>query len=232
MNILFNADDFGLTRGVSDGIIQAHKNGVVSSTTLMMNGIATDYAVNIAKRTPSLKVGIHLTLTWGKPLHSNVSSLIDAQGYFIFTNQFRDFNLPDINEVKKEWQAQIEAFLQTGLTLHHIDSHHHIHGWEPLKEMVIELATEYKVPVRYTDSLKDQPEILLTNSLWLGFYSDGIYKDIFKQLKHKDQKSIEVMTHPGFMDLDLVNESSYTSAREEEIEILCQLDPPNWVKIL
>ncbi|SFM14445.1 hypothetical protein SAMN04487943_108186 [Gracilibacillus orientalis] len=232
MEILFNADDFGLTEGVSEGIVKAHKKGVVSSTTLMMNGKATRYAVALAKRTPTLKVGIHLTLTWGKPLHPNVSSLIDAQGYFKFTNQFRNFNLPDLNDVKKEWKAQIEGFLQTGLALHHIDSHHHIHGWEPLKEVVIQLATEYKVPVRYTDSLKDQPEILLTNSLWLGFYSEGIYNDIFKQLKHKNQQSIEVMTHPGFADLDLVNVSSYTATREEEIKILCQLDPPSWVKIL
>lgn len=66
MRIEINADDFGLTKGVTDGIIQAHQDGCVTSTTLMMNGLATDYAVEKALENPDLKVGIHLVLTWGK----------------------------------------------------------------------------------------------------------------------------------------------------------------------
>lgn len=73
MRIEINADDFGLTKGVTDGIIQAHQNGCVTSTTLMMNGLATDYAVEKAAENPDLKIGIHLVLTWGRHTPSNCS---------------------------------------------------------------------------------------------------------------------------------------------------------------
>ena len=103
----------------------------------MMNGLATEYAVKHAKLHPGLKVGVHLVLSYGKPL-SACSKLTNKEGNFKFTSIMD--SIPDIVEVKNEWQAQIEAFLNTGLELHHIDSHHHVHGWAPLKEIVIELA--------------------------------------------------------------------------------------------
>jgi len=159
MKVLFNADDFGLTKGVTDGIIKAHTNGIVHSTTLMMNGKSLYYAVEQAKSHPTLQVGIHLVLTWGEPIRDDVSELMDENGLFKYKNTFREVKPPNVKHVEKEWRAQIEAFLATGLTLHHIDSHHHVHGWEPLKDVVIKLAKEYDVPVRYVDSLKDHPEL-------------------------------------------------------------------------
>ncbi len=233
INILFNADDFGLTKGVTDGIVQAHLNGCISSTTLMMNGMATDYAVQLAKKVPSLDVGIHLVLTWGgKPVHPDVPGLVDKDGSFKFTNRYQTEEPPNPEEVKKEWRAQLDAFLATGLPLHHIDSHHHVHGWEPLKQVILEIANEYKVPVRYVDSLQDHPEILLTDSLWLDFYGDGIYHELFGELEKTEGKSIEIMTHPGIMDEDLVSVSSYTKEREKELEILCSLESPGWANVL
>lgn len=234
MKVLFNADDFGLTKGVTDGIIKTHTNGVVSSTTLMMNGPALDYAVSQAKKHPSLKVGIHLVLTWGNPLSKDVPNLVNPDGSFKYKNTFQNMEAPDTSEVEKEWQAQIEAFLKTGLTLHHIDSHHHIHGWEPLKEVVIKLAKKYDVPVRYVDSLKEHHDILLTDALWLDFYSDGIDINIFDTLKklEKDVASVEVMTHPAIVDDDLRQVSSYLDERTKELDILCSLHTPNWVEDL
>lgn len=232
MEILFNADDFGLTKGVTDGIIKAHTNGVVTSTTLMMNGYAVDYAVSEAKKHPELNVGIHLVLTFGSPISNNVSNLINENGTFKFTNPFIDLETPDIKEVKREWVAQIEAFLATGLTLHHIDSHHHIHGWPPLRETVIQLANEYQVPVRYVDSLKDEEDILLTELLWEDFYGEGVDEAIFEKIKSKDVSSIEVMTHPAIVDDTLRGLSSYTDKREEELKILCSLEIPEWANLI
>ncbi|MBD7908221.1 chitin disaccharide deacetylase [Sporosarcina gallistercoris] len=231
MKVLFNADDFGLTKGVTDGIIQAHTNGVVQSTTLMMNGLATDYAVAKAKMLPSLQVGIHLVLTYGKPLSDDVPTLLNEQGSFKYTNTFKQMEPPNIEEVEKEWRTQLDAFLATGLPLHHIDSHHHVHGWPVLKEVVLALSKDYDVPVRYTDSLKDYPAVLLTENLYLDFYGDGIHKDVFKSLELYKGNSVEVMTHPAIVDDDLRTVSSYLDAREEELSLLCHLEIPDWVDL-
>ncbi|MGX8790713.1 chitin disaccharide deacetylase [Oceanobacillus sp. M60] len=230
MRIEINADDFGLTKGVTDGIIQAHQDGCVTSTTLMMNGLATDYAVEKALENPDLKVGIHLVLTWGKPLHSSVPNLVKSDGTFRFTSGYRDMEAPNISEVELEWRAQLDAYLTTGLPLDHIDSHHHVHGWPPLKNLVIQLAKEYDVPVRYVDSIADHPEICWTDTLWTGFYKEGITDDLFDVLHEENGTSIEVMTHPGQVDDDLRKVSSYTDDREKEIEILSRIKVPDWAK--
>lgn len=230
MRVEINADDFGLTKGVTDGIIQAHQKGCVTSTTLMMNGLAVDYAVERAKENPSLDVGIHLVLTWGKPLHPNLPSLVNPDGTFKLTNNYRHMEVPNIQDIEKEWRMQLEAFLATGLPLHHIDSHHHIHGWEPLKEIVIQLAKDYQVPVRYVPSLHDVPEICWTDKVWLDFYQEGVNDDLFDLIKKENVDSIEVMTHPGFVDEPLKQNSSYTTFREKEIEILSNITVPEWVK--
>jgi chitin disaccharide deacetylase len=231
LKILINADDFGLTKGVTDGIIKAHTDGIVQSTTLMMNGNATDYAVTQAKKHPSLKVGIHLVLTWGKPMNKHVTELTDRDGFFKF-NPDSQLLATDIEAIKIEWQTQLEAFLSVGLPLHHIDSHHHVHGWEPLKPVMIQLAKKYNVPVRFTKSLRSEPDILLTEDIWLDFYGDGVNEDLFSKLKHLSANSVEVMTHPGFVDDGLRKISSYTDKRKEELNLLCSLKMPNWVKSL
>ncbi|WP_217587797.1 chitin disaccharide deacetylase [Lentibacillus saliphilus] len=232
MKVLFNADDFGLTKGVTDGIIHAHTKGVVGATTLMMNGRATDYAVRKAKAHPSLKIGIHLVLTWGKPISNDVTSLVDENGLFKFKNTFASMEPPNVEAVRKEWMHQIEAFLETGLKLHHIDSHHHVHGWPPLKDIVINLAQQYNVKVRYVDSLKDEHQLLLTETLYTDFYEQGVNDKIFNRLQSLDTASVEVMTHPAYVDQDLQEISSYLEKREEELAILTSLNVPDWANIV
>ncbi|WP_026831262.1 chitin disaccharide deacetylase [Exiguobacterium antarcticum] len=227
MNIFINADDFGLTRGVTDGIIQAYQNGIVHATTLMMNGRAVPYAVQQAKRFPQLQVGIHLVLSYGRPLTTTTTTLTNASGHFRFTNQYAEQVPPSQEDVLTEWTAQIEAFLATGLPLHHLDSHHHIHGWEPLQEVVLELARRYGVPVRFAPTLAAHPDYLLTDTLYTGFYGEGIYRDLWEELRLLDSNSIEVMVHPAYVDADLRDVSSYTTQREEELALLTRLALPD-----
>lgn len=230
MEVLFNADDFGLTKSITDGIIRSHTNGIVRSTTLMMNGLAVPHAIEQAKQHPDLHVGIHLVLTWGRPLHPQVYELVGEDGTFKYTSIM---NMPvDSEAVKREWTAQIEAFLETGLPLHHIDSHHHVHGWEPLRDVVVYLAKTYNVPVRFMPSLKQYPEILLTDMLWDGFYADGVNRDIFSQLKQTQANRVEVMTHPAYVDDALRQVSSYVEKRAEELQILTSIPVPSWATLL
>lgn len=231
MEVLFNADDFGLTAGVTDGIISAFQHGVIQSTTLMMNGLAVDEAIKQAKQHPKLLTGIHLTLTWGKPLRSDVDLLVDDKGFFKYSKtNINIFNKRELLQIEAEWRTQIHTFINSGLILHHIDSHHHVHGWPEVKDIVIMLAEEFAVPVRYAESLNTHPQILLTEQLWLGFFNDGVNKNVLQQLKKLDVPSIEVMTHPGFVDNDLKRVSSYVHKREEELEILCSMSIPKWAK--
>lgn len=136
---------------------------------------------------------------------------------------------PNLSEVESEWRAQLDAYAATGLTLDHIDSHHHIHGWPPLKNLVMKLAEEYNVPVRYVDSLADHPEVCWTDTLWTSFYKEGVTDNLFDVLQKENVLSIEVMTHPGQVDEDLRRVSSYTDDREKEIEILSRIEVPAWV---
>src|SRR5271170_141489 len=64
--LIVNADDFGFTRDVNEGIVEAHRNGILTATTLMANGAAFDHAVGLARQIPSLDVGCHLVLVQGQ----------------------------------------------------------------------------------------------------------------------------------------------------------------------
>ena len=89
--LIINADDLGLTPGVTRGIIKAHLNGIVTSTSAMMNSPHISQSLSaVNKEAPSLGLGVHLVLTWGKPLlpANAVPSLVDNQGNFFKFQQF------------------------------------------------------------------------------------------------------------------------------------------------
>lgn len=81
--LVVNADDFGLCRGVNLGILRAYREGIVRSTTLLVNGSAAEEAYALARATPGLGVGIHITLTSGRPLATGGDSLVGPEGNFL-----------------------------------------------------------------------------------------------------------------------------------------------------
>lgn len=128
--LIVNADDFGFNREVTDGIIECHLAGTVTSTTLMVNMPAAEYAAEQSKAYPDLSVGIHLTLDGSKPVSdpSKVSALIGPDGNFHhYQEVFRlanRYQFP-VDQVEREFCAQIERFLSLGIVPSHCDSHHH-----------------------------------------------------------------------------------------------------------
>ena len=128
--LIVNADDFGFNRQITDGIIEAHENGVVTSTTLMVNMSAASYAIEQSRSCPDLSVGLHVNLTLGKPVSEpqDVPSLIQANGNFWDRGTFfRRANLGRLNstELRREIGAQLQKMIELGLTPTHADSHHH-----------------------------------------------------------------------------------------------------------
>jgi hopanoid biosynthesis associated protein HpnK len=150
--LVINGDDFGLTPGVNAGMLDAHRDGVLSSVSLFANAPATGEAIAIAHRTSSLGVGCHLTLVDGTPTlpPAEVPSLLGADGLFrptwgaFITACLRGRVVLD--EVRRELTAQITRLQAAGITLTHLDSHKHVHTYPPVFRIVAELAARYDVP--------------------------------------------------------------------------------------
>ncbi|NRD78249.1 chitin disaccharide deacetylase [Bacillus sp. BRMEA1] len=228
MNKLFvNADDFGLTRGVNLGIVDAHKLGIVNSTTMMMNMPGTDHAIQLAKETSTLLLGVHLVLTAGRPLLKDVSSLVDRQGNFKKQSQIRTNNDIHLEDLEREWTAQIEKFLAAGLIPTHLDSHHHMHGIEEFYPVVKTLSERYHLPVRRTN-LQMGDLTSFTDLLFVDFYGETLSDDYFDRIaaKVENGQTVEVMCHPGYVDQYLLDHSSYNLARLKELEILTNVKLP------
>jgi len=152
VKVIVHADDFGLTEKVNDGILQAHLHGILTSTSIMANGGAFEQALNIVHSTPTLDVGIHLTLIEEKPLLNaeEIPTLLTQEGKF-HRNAFhfvRRYLLGKINldEVRKELDTQIQRVLMAGISPSHLDSHQHIHMLPGILGIVVELSQKYGIP--------------------------------------------------------------------------------------
>ena len=151
--LIVNADDFGRSRGVSDGILRAHRDGIVTSTTAMMNmpGVAHDL-VRAASETPRLGLGVHLTFTAGRPLMPMdwVRSLVDEHDHFL--SQEAILQQPtriDPDELMSELKAQVNTFKNAlGHLPDHLDAHHFVHLIPPLFRVYLDLADSFGLPIR------------------------------------------------------------------------------------
>ena len=155
--LIINADDFGLCESVNKGIIDAHTKGVLTSTTIMSNMPAAGQAVELAKNTPALGIGVHLNLTAGKPLclDSSIKLLLNSQGYFalspsnlaiasLITGKVR-------TAIETELATQIQWLIDKGIKPTHLDSHKHIHAFPTIFPIVWRLAKRFGIPaIRYT----------------------------------------------------------------------------------
>jgi hopanoid biosynthesis associated protein HpnK len=132
--LIVNADDFGLTAGVNRAIIQAHSNGIVTSSTLMANGRAFEDAVRLARTVPLLSLGCHVVLIDGEPVldAKQLPSITAAEGA-AFRDGIKSFAARaltrrlDSSEVEAEASAQIRKLQSAGLTVTHVDTHKHTH---------------------------------------------------------------------------------------------------------
>jgi hopanoid biosynthesis associated protein HpnK len=131
--LIVNADDFGLTEAVNRGIALAYDEGIVTSTSLMACGGAFDHAVELARARAKLGVGVHLTLTQERPASdvASVKSLVGADGRFPIkvSTVVRRYvtGRIDLDEVRREFEAQFARVADAGLAVTHFDGHQHVH---------------------------------------------------------------------------------------------------------
>lgn len=128
-----NADDFGYTHDVNEGILYAHRQGILTATTLMATGAAFDHAVALARQNPSLDVGVHLVLVGSDGFPPTVPQLIQ---------QIARRRIP----IYEELRAQVRKVQSAGIQPTHLDTHKHTHLLPPVLKAVARIASEFQIP--------------------------------------------------------------------------------------
>jgi hypothetical protein len=148
--LITNSDDFGLTRSITDAIIDTHINGIMTSTTLMANMEGTDYAIQKAKEISTLGVGIHFNLTEGKPLTEQykIPLLLNNLGEFNNNAAQRKnflFGKEKQKQAELELSNQLSYLIDNGVIPTHFDSHHHITGTPVAFMASMNVAKKYQI---------------------------------------------------------------------------------------
>ena len=149
--LILNADDFGLTRGINRGIIRSHRDGILTSATLMANGPAFDDAVELAKSNPQLGIGCHLVLSGGTAVapRKKIPSLADPHGSLpeslaelvigVTSGRVR------VEEIETELHAQIDRIRAAGIEPTHVDTHKHTHCHPRVMNVVARVARAWGI---------------------------------------------------------------------------------------
>ena len=227
--LIVNADDFGLCKAQNYGIIDAFTNGVVTSTTAMVNGQGIEHAVALSTQHPGLAIGMHFVLTLGRPL-SAMPGLTDEQGELgKWIWQRAEENTLPLTEIEYELACQFARFVELfGRAPTHIDSHHHVHMIPQIFPIVEAFAKAKGIPVRFDyDAAKtgeiEQHDVKTTQGFDSGFYGEQITESLFLDTLERSmvrgEKSLEVMCHPSFID-NTILASKYCYPRLAELDVL------------
>lgn len=229
--LIVNADDFGLTEGVNNGIVESYKNGIVRSTTMLANSKAFDHGVKLSGENPGLAIGVHLALTIGKPLTSGLKTIVDSEGNFFKISVIEE-KIPsfDENELETEFTAQIEKILNAGIKVTHFDSHHHVHMLPKINAMTVKLAKKYGVSIRKIKGFEN--DVPTTSEFSEKFYAGGVTVKGFEELinSYDNVESLETMCHPAIVDDELLGMSSYAKQRTEELNIVTCKDIKEFIE--
>lgn len=244
--LIINADDMGMSKGITYGCLDAFKKGIVSNISLMINMPYSDLAVEKVLENPEVKVGLHLCLTSqggkkrvGKPVLSpkEVPSLIDEEGYFkgfkrvkrffgLFPGQVFDYSL---GEVEKELRAQVKKAMDSGLDLTHLDSNEGFHNLnQDYFNLVFKLCKEFNLPMRWPNPWSlgklRRAGILTTDYLKYHYYEVRLEDKesyLFKKLSSLRDDITEFIVHPAYDDEELREISASGKNRNKELNILC-----------
>ena len=229
--LIVNADDFGRSAGIDDGIVRAYHEGIVTSATFMTNAPSTDHAAVLARATPTLDIGVHLVLTYARPLSNpaRIRSLVRDDGSFWRPAELLARRI-DRTEALTEYRAQyVRARELVGREPTHVDTHHWIHDDPALSWAVCELARETGSAARtHTPEQRDEyrakgvrtPDHFIREFQHPGHIEVAHLLAILARL---EDGVTELMCHPGAPDPELIATSAY--ARERPIELATLTDP-------
>lgn len=147
--LIITGDDFGLAIPVNEAIEEAHRNGILTTASLMVGAAHALDAVERAKRLPMLKVGLHLVLVEGRPVLSPdvIPNLVDERG--LFSTRFLRAGLKFFfrsgiaRQLEAETRAQFQAFKRTGLALDHVNAHNHMHLHPTVLSIILSVGQDF-----------------------------------------------------------------------------------------
>jgi chitin disaccharide deacetylase len=236
--LVVNADDFGFTRDVNQGIVEAHRNGILTAATIMSMGAAFDDAVRLARENPKLDIGVHLVLVGEPPFPATVGQLLQS----LALRRIRVYD---------EFTAQVRRVLDAGIAPSHLDTHKHTHLLPPVLDAVARISEEFKIPwVRRPFDFPLEPhgiswtKRLVSRGLgvvrgrfqrvltrhgcrstdhFAGFQITGKFdaSDLAALIQSLPEGSTEFMCHPGICTAELRAASTrLKESREEEVRAL------------
>jgi predicted glycoside hydrolase/deacetylase ChbG (UPF0249 family) len=206
--LIVNADDFGQSHGVNRGIIEAYERGIVTSASLMVRWPDALEAAAYSRQHPGLSLGLHV----------DFSEWAYRNGHWV--SLYEVVSMKDTTAVADEVSRQLAMFRRlVGREPTHIDSHQHVHLWEPLRTVLTEVTCELAVPLRHCGM-----EVRYCGDFY-GQTAEGIpFPDaisvdgLLKILETLPPGFTELGCHPGAEnDLDTM----YSSERAEEVKVLC-----------
>lgn len=240
--LIVNADDFGLCREITTGILRAYAEGIVTSTSVVVNGRFFREGLQPLKDS-GIDAGIHLTFTGGEsPVSGRVRGLVDGKGLFFgsYRNVIPRLMLGrfDPGALRKELEAQVSMLADSGIRISHMDSHQHLHVLPGVRDIVMDIARRFKikwirVPRSSGNGMKDRVMRRLGNTLRTQLADNGLRFTAgfrgFERGGHMNERVLssilpgiadgvtELMVHPG---LDASAWYDWGYAWEEELQAL------------
>jgi predicted glycoside hydrolase/deacetylase ChbG (UPF0249 family) len=206
--LIVNADDFGLSPGVNSGIFEAHRNGIVTSTSLMVRQPAAAQAAHLARQHPRLSVGLHLDLCeW----------VFESDAWQL---RYEVVPMNDPSAIEREVLAQLHRFeTLNGRPPTHLDSHQHVHRHEPARSIVVREAQKRSLPLRDAGPSLRYCGAFYGQSNQGAPYPEGITVECLLSLIRTLPAGVtELGCHPaGTLDF----ESVYLRERPVELRSLC-----------
>jgi predicted glycoside hydrolase/deacetylase ChbG (UPF0249 family) len=249
--LIINADDFGISRGVNTGIIEAAVAGVVTSASMIVNLPAFADSLDHAQLCPFLSLGLHLNLTAGRPLTPARSLTQGNTGEFHSMPQLMaraSLGRLDEWDIISECVAQIDRMIDAGVQPTHLDSHRHVHAHPAISPSVARAASSRGIfqvraplePLRLNAGnwrstikktgllasarLSRQPAARDRRVHFVGISLQGgryFAERLFALIPQLPAGTTELMTHPGYADAALVKQDGYTLNRQTELGVLC-----------
>jgi predicted glycoside hydrolase/deacetylase ChbG (UPF0249 family) len=198
--LIVNGDDFGASRGINRGIIEAHCRGILTSTSLMVNAHWSEEAAVLSRAVPDLSVGLHIHLT--------------TKG------EYPTAGPDDNDDCRAELYRQLSRFQELmGRSPTHVDSHHNIHRQPRLLPHFLDLAGQYGLPLREHSPVRYFSKFY---GQWGGatHLEQISVESLTRMLEIDVQEGVtELSCHPGYVDTDFA--SGYSVEREAEVRTLC-----------
>ncbi len=251
--VIINADDYGYTKFKNEGIIKSHEEGVLTSTTVMINKVSQAAVDKLLKYKKTLGIGLHLNLTNGSPISNltDVPSLINESGVMFRPQTWErsvwdEFgNRMDSKEIEHEFNLQLDEFKKKMKIMpSHLDSHHFIASHKKIFPVMIKLAKENELPIRLPAWIDGEDKFLLSSDLLrkakkeckttenavFDFFclKENPVESFIDSLKNLKEGTTEYMFHPSKFSI----EDDHTISGKVDLDLLTNRRIKEFIKEL